>query len=104
MVIECKRLGAGDLCRLYVAQGVARFFNEEHSYAKEMRSGFMVGYLQNISEADSRERVAQVLSDNGIAPLLDPVLAGSTFAQQLRRSYPIDPFCLHHVWHPIPAP
>lgn len=103
LVVECKRLGGGGLSRLYVAKGVARFVNEEHAYAKGMRSAFMVGYLQNIS-ADSAERgVAGALTSVGLAPLTDPTLPGATFGQELRRAFPADPFALHHLWHSVPA-
>ena len=59
MVIECKRLGDSDLCRLYVAKGVTRFQNDEHAYAKHMRSAFMVGYLQGVAVNKAKQRVSQ---------------------------------------------
>ena len=104
MVIECKRLGDTELCRLYVANGVVRFKNEEHAYAKHMRSGFMVGYLQNIDSQKAREHVGRVLKNLGLADLGAPVLPGSCFRQDLRRPYPVDPFALNHLWQAIPAP
>ena len=103
MVIECKRLGNGDLCRLYVANGVTRFVNEEHAYAKHMRSAFMVGYLQDMSVRQAEHRMSGVLRRERLAPLEDPALQNATFAQRLRRPYPVDPFCLHHLWQVVPT-
>lgn len=92
MVIECKRVGSGDLCRLYVANGVTRFQNEEHAYARHMRSAFMVGYLQGIAVDKAKQGVGTALKTHGLAPLTDPTRPGATFGQQLRRPYPVDPF------------
>jgi hypothetical protein len=102
MVIECKRLGSGDLCRLYVAKGVARFQNEEHAYAKHMRSGFMVGYLQEIAVDDAKRRVGKILKSEGLAPLTKATRPGATFDQRLRRPYAFDPFDLNHLWQCVP--
>lgn len=103
MVIECKRLAVGDLCRLYVVKGVARFQNDEHPYAKHMRSAFMVGYLQDISVDKARELVAKALKTEGLAPLDDAEHPEATFGQLLRRQYPVDPFTLHHLWQGVPT-
>lgn len=102
LVIECKRLGRGDLCRLYVANGVARFVNDEHAYAKHMRSGFMVGYLQDMSIVQAEQRVGKALDNQHLAALDHPTLRDATFGQRLRRPYPVDPFCLHHLWQAVP--
>lgn len=101
MAIECKRLGPGDWCRLYVVNGVLRFQNEEHAYGKLMRSGFMVGYLQGISVADAEQAVSGALTGSGLAALGDPVHPGTTFCHELSRPYPVDPFTLHHMWRAI---
>ena len=103
IAIECKRLGGGDLCRLYVVNGVARFQNEEHAYAKHMRSAFMVGYLQGITVDAAEQRVAEALANEGLAPLIAPILPGTSFGQPLRRPYPVDPFALHHMWESVAA-
>jgi hypothetical protein len=103
MVIECKRLGYGELCRLYVATGVVRFQNEDHAYAKHMRSAFMVGYLQDIAVEQAKQQVGEALESEGLEPLADPALTGAAFGQRLRRPYPADPFALHHLWQRVPA-
>jgi hypothetical protein len=48
--IECKRLGKppSQFCRAYVAEGVCRFINPEHSYSKYSPSGTMLGYIQSM--------------------------------------------------------
>ncbi len=48
--IECKRLGnpPPQFCRLYIAEGVCRFINLEHSYSKYSPSGTMIGYVQSM--------------------------------------------------------
>jgi hypothetical protein len=102
MVIECKRLGTGELCRLYVAQGIVRFQNEEHAYAKLMRSAFMVGYLRGITAEDAARRVGRVLESERLAPLTNATRPGASFGQRLRRPYPVDPFDLHHLWQTVP--
>lgn len=50
--IECKRLGKppSQFCRLYIAEGVCRFINLEHSYSKYSPSGTMIGYIQSMEE------------------------------------------------------
>jgi len=103
MVIECKRVGAGKLCRLYVANGVVRFQNEEHAYAKHMRSAFMVGYLQDIAVDKAKQSVGEALKRAGLAPLADPTQPGATFGQQLRRPYRVDRVALHHLWQSVPT-
>jgi len=66
--IECKRLGRppSRFCKLYVAEGVCRFINREHSYSKYSPSGAMIGYVQSMELKDILAKVNEEASNNDI--------------------------------------
>jgi hypothetical protein len=111
-VIECKRLTRPVrrdwiYTKQYIVAGVLRFVREEHAYGKDMRSGAMVGYLQDILAADAIHAVNATAAREAIAALLvrqsneDEV----DLEHDLDRPFPESPFRLQHLWARVaPAP
>ena len=66
--IECKRLGKplSQFCKAYIAEGVCRFINLEHSYSKYSPSGAMIGYIQSMEVKDILVEVNEEACNNNI--------------------------------------
>ena len=64
MIVECKRIAGNDagLCRKYVVEGMDRFIDGK--YGARHRAGFMVGYVQAGTAAESVDRVNTYLTKN----------------------------------------
>ena len=111
-VVECKRLTnpTSTYFREYVRSGIARFINVAHGYGKGMRSGAMVGYLQNVSVYDAFTGVNLVAFDDHISVLVIKGRAdeaGGELGHDVERPFPVSPFHLNHVWArigPEPVP
>ena len=111
-VVECKRLtnlGAAYM-REYVKSGIARFIRVGHGYGKGMKSGAMVGYLQEVLLNDALAGVNAVAVGDSIQPLVIRNRNGETDAEldhDLVRPFPVSPFRLIHIWGrigPEPGP
>ena len=111
-VVECKRLTNPQTryTREYVKSGIARFINLGHSYGKGMKSGAMVGYLQEIFLDDALARVNAYAESDSVPPLIMRSNSGETSAEldhDLVRCFPVSPFHLVHIWarvDPEPEP
>jgi len=106
--LECKRLGTPERADRvfnydYFEKGISRFISEEHKYGLGNDVGGMLGYIQDTSPEDILTEVNNTLT------LVDlPVLSGPTEGWQsngtsrlvhvLIRSFPKQPFTLHHFW------
>ena len=105
-VVECKRL-TNPMARYtkeYVRSGIARFISLGHAYGKGMRSGAMVGYLQEIFLDEALTGVNGVA--NGDAVQILAVIrrygeSGAEFGHQVTRPIPASPFYLTHIWSRI---
>lgn len=100
-VVECKRLGPDPFPRRYVTQGVRRFADPAHAYAKDMRSGAMVGYLQSISIDVATQQVNAVAATVDVPPLNCMTRNGedsATFEHQIARPFHARLFSLTHMW------
>jgi len=107
-VLECKRLGrttasGWKLNEQYAVNGVARFRCEECRYGNHMAEGAMIAFVQNMDFDAIQAEVNQHLRTAGI-PLLERDDQGvkeravSHLDHQFRRSFPISPFHLRHLW------
>lgn len=106
--IECKRLGAPPrrdwiLNEEYVANGMCRFANESHRYGNRCRSGAMVGYMQSMSFDRILADVNEHARKHGLGGLVLPATCcyckGITRLESvIRRSFPVSPFGLRHLW------
>ena len=106
-VVECKRLGEATrrdwvLNVNYSKNGIGRFCDPEWAYAKQARSGAMLGYWQSMEGKEVLREVNEGCHHRSIPNL---VLIGSwcskgisKFEQDLVRPFPISPFKLHHLW------
>lgn len=111
-VVECKRLTnpIARYTREYVRSGIARFINFGHAYGKGMRSGAMVGYLQEVFLDDALARVNGVANGDAIQTLAVTRRhgeKGAEFGHQVTRPIPVSPFDLTHIWTrigPEPVP
>ena len=102
-VVECKRLAnpIARYTREYVRSGIARFINFGHGYGKGMRSGAMVGYLQEVLLDDALAVVNGVAAGDAIAVLAVITRHGENggeFHHQVTRPIPVSPFHLTHLW------
>ncbi len=111
-VVECKRL-VNPIARYtgeYVRSGIARFISFGHGYGKGMRSGAMVGYIQEIRLDDALMGVNGVAAGDAIAVLAVIERHGEKGAElchQVTRPIPVSPFDLTHLWTrigPEPTP
>ena len=111
-VVECKRLTypTATYFRAYVRSGIARFINVGHGYGKGMKSGAMVGYLQNVFIDEALAEVNRVAEDDHISLLVIKSRTDETcgeFGQDVNRPFSISPFHLNHIWTrigPEPVP
>jgi len=107
--IECKRLGQAIsnwiLNENYVNHGILRFVSEEHSYALDVESGAMVGYIESLDFDLILHEVNETLSK--LSPQLPEINSDSNgwkkdecniLQQRFERSFPITPFELKHLW------
>ncbi len=102
-VVECKRLAnpIARYAREYVRSGIARFINFGHGYGKGMRSGAMVGYLQEVLLDDALAVVHGVAAGDAIVVLAVITRHGENggeFHHQVTRPIPVSPFHLTHLW------
>ena len=105
-VVECKRITKprADYAREYVKSGIMRFISLGHGYGKGMKSGAMVGYLQDILLADANDRVNSVARANTIPHLKLRKSDGNNaaeFTHNVARSFRESPFRLTHIWSRI---
>ena len=105
-VVECKRLGkpfrADWVFNLnYVRNGICRFREPEHAYAKRFCSGAMVGYCQSMEPAQVLKEVNEEACRNSL-PHIVPIGQPASDCQKLEhtfdRSFPVSPFHLLHLW------
>ena len=102
-VVECKRLTnpIARYTREYVKSGIARFINVGHGYGKGMKSGAMVGYLQEVPLDEALVGVNSVASGDSIKALAVSNRTGEAraeFHHDLVRTIPTTPFHLTHAW------
>ena len=102
-VVECKRLTEPRTVymREYVKSGIARFITVGHGYGKGVKSGAMVGYLQEVFVDDALTRVNAVVGSDSIPPLVLRKRDGEKDAEidhDLTRPFPKTPFHLIHMW------
>ena len=102
-VVECKRLTnpIARYTREYVKSGIARFINVGHGYGKGMKSGAMVGYLQEVLLDEALSEVNNVTNRDAITALTVRSRNGEADAEchhDLVRPIPMSPFHLTHVW------
>jgi len=107
--VECKRLRSPERAdwvfnENYVNNGVARFAEADHGYAKSTDSAAMVGYVQDMSLKDILAEVNASASARSL-PALTLGSAGwqetgvSRLDQRLTRRCPmVSPFDLRHLW------
>ncbi len=111
-VVECKRLAKpiSRYAREYVKSGIARFINIGHGYGKGVRSGAMVGYLQEVFLDEALMGVNRQAAEDAIPDLLALRRDGESSAElvhQVTRQFTVSPFQLTHVWTrigPEPVP
>ena len=106
-VVECKRLGEAPrsdwvLNVNYTENGIQRFIDPEWAYAKLAPSGAMLGYWQSM-EGEEVLREVNECCQRRLIPNL--VLVGpwsskgiSKFEHEVKRSIPISPIKLYHLW------
>lgn len=102
-VVECKRLTnpIARYTREYVKSGIARFINVGHGYGKGMKSGAMVGYLQEVLLDEALSEVNSVTNGESITALTVSNRsgeAGAEFQHDVVRPIPMSPFHLTHLW------
>ena len=102
-VVECKRLTnpIARYTREYVKSGIARFINVGHGYGKGMKSGAMVGYLQEVLLDETLSKVNSVTNGNSITALTVSNRngeVGAEFQHDVVRTIPTSPFHLTHLW------
>jgi hypothetical protein len=107
-VIECKRLGKPERSSWifnenYTSHGIVRFRDSSHAYAKGCVSAAMIGYVQSMDLKDVLRDVNSVARAAGFPKILPPKKwnAGRVMRlghQTFHRSFPVDPFTLHHLW------
>jgi len=107
-IIECKRLGSplrSDwiLNTNYVEHGIQRFIDSAWAYAKRFPSAAMVGYLQNMEPGEVLSEVNRIAATHGTPAIViskDGWQIGGTsyLDHNLRRSFPISPLHLTHLW------
>jgi hypothetical protein len=103
--VECKRLADGAFLRRYADNGILRFVTVEHSYGKDMESGFMVGYLQGIGLDAAVEGVNAAVADHDLPAMAFIDRDGNDEAKlshDLDRPFAITPFRLLHIWTRLP--
>lgn len=98
-IIECKRISGNDtrLCREYVVSGIDRF--KSGQYARQHRTGFMVGYLLSGTAKESADCVNRFLDrmSRSDEKLTKSTLTKNLWARQSRHKRTIpDPIELHH--------
>ncbi len=101
--IECKRLAADDLARLYVVEGIARFV--QGYYGAKEKSGAMVGYIIGGTLGDLLKRVnshierAHTMGPSHTLKVTDPIgWLNSVFASDHQRGSPFQPIRLTHLF------
>ena len=102
-VVECKRLTMPSAVygRRYVRDGIDRFINSSHSYAKGMPSGAMVGYVQTILINDAIISVDTVTTTDTIPHLVlqqRDAEQSAEFSHILTRPTPQPTLRLIHLW------
>ena len=109
-VVECKRL-TNPFARYtgeYVKSGIVRFINVRHGYGKGMKSGAMVGYLQDVLIDAVIAGVNAVAIGESITGLVVQNRNGELDAElthEVTRSFAVSPFQLTHAWTRIgPSP
>ena len=102
-VVECKRL-TNPVTRYsqeYVRSGIARFIGLGHGYGKGMKSGAMVGYLQEVFLDDALTHVNGVAVEDNINTLALRTRDGENGAEldhSVARPIPVTPYRLTHIW------
>ncbi len=104
--IECKRLGKppSRFCKPYVAEGVCRFINREHSYSKYSPSGTMIGYIQSMEAKDILTEVNEEACSSNISEIELShegwrINGVSRLDHEFDRpNVPPSPFKLRHFW------
>ena len=106
-VVECKRLGKSRSVKWilnlnYTNNGIARFREPEHAYAKRFATGAMVGYWQSMR---ANEVLSEVNEGCRNKSLPDLILVGawnpggtSRLEHSFERPFEISPFILYHFW------
>lgn len=112
-IIECKRLGKKvrsnwALNENYIQYGIMRFISEEHAYGKGVRSGAMIGYVQNMEPEDILSEVNAAAIAQHLQTLSDPSIMlsedgwkesnTSQLRSEFERTFPYSPFLLYHFW------
>ncbi len=102
-VIECKRLTnpCSRYTGEYVLSGINRFIDPDWGYAQDMKSGAMVGYVQEITFDEATSNVTGRNAKESLPKLRQTERNGetsATFDQLLNRPFPINPFRLFHIW------
>jgi len=104
--IECKRLGKplSTFCKAYIAEGVCRFINVEHSYSKYSASGAMIGYIQSMEVRTilaevNKEASKRKIPAIGLGPKGWKRKGVSRLGHELKRpKVPPAHFTLRHFW------
>ena len=102
-VIECKRLSnpRSRFSRKYVMSGINRFIHPDWGYAQDLKSGAMVGYVQEITFDEASSHITTRTTQESLPKLNQTERDGetsATFDQWLDRPFPITPFRLFHIW------
>ena len=102
-VVEAKRLTnpRSRFATGYVRCGINRFIDPDWGYAQGMRSGAMVGYVQEITFDEATSHVTGRNANESLPKLRQTERSGetsATFDQLLNRPFPINPFRLFHIW------
>ena len=102
-VVEAKRLAnpRSRFATEYVRSGINRFIDPDWGYAQDMKSGAMVGYIQEITFDDATSHVTGRNAKETLPKLRQTERnseTSATFDQLLNRPFPINPFKLFHIW------
>lgn len=105
--IECKILGAPTPSwkynENYVAYGIKRYLDPEHGYGMSARSGVMIGYVRDMSRAQTLAEVNGACVAQKIAELTHASTHGPSkeihrLEQVLKRPPGSSGFALRHLW------
>lgn len=106
--LECKRLGAAAgpwvFTENYSERGMLRFRQTDHSYAKGKTSAAMIGYVQNMTDANLLNEVNQHAQARNIPSLTMAATAWATKTTThlgqagLTRDFGVDLIQLRHLW------
>jgi hypothetical protein len=103
--IECKKLGArtaaGRIFTVdYITHGVHRFVHQDWRYGKDVPSGAMVGYVENLRSTDILREVNAAAKRSALPSLRRAGSSGSReeLEHTLKRTFAVSPFLLRHMW------